>query len=248
MRRLLLSDIHSNMEAFDACMERAERFGFDDVLCTGDIVGYGPEPNEAIGRIIELGAAAIRGNHDRVASGQDDGKDFNADAKAAIQWTRKRLSRENQRCLLSLPIGPRQVGHEAQLVHGAVTDEDEYIMSEAHAGESFRRTETRITFFGHTHYPTVFSRDGSGDIVLEVPEKEDDFQVFELKPGMQYLVNPGSVGQPRDNDTRSAFAVWDVDRSRVEFHRVRYPFERTQEKMRKAGLPRYLIDRLEHGR
>ena len=115
-------------------------------------------------------------------------------------------------------------------------------------GESFRRTEVRITFFGHTHFPTVFSRNGSGDVVLEMPENEDDFQVFDLHPEVQYLVNPGSVGQPRDNDTRSAFAIWDVGRSRVEFHRVGYPFEVTQEKMRQAGLPRYLIDRLQYGR
>ena len=248
MRRLVLSDIHSNMEAFDACMERAEHFGFDDVLCSGDIVGYGPEPNEAVARVASIQATAIRGNHDRVASGQDDARDFNAHAKAAIQWTREQLSKSAMRYLLSLPVGPLEVGHDAQLVHGALTHEDDYVMSEAHAGESFRRTETRITFFGHTHFPTVFSRNGWDDVVLEMPENEEDYQVFDLEPGIQYLLNPGSVGQPRDNDTRSAFAIWDVARSRVEFHRARYPFEVTQEKMREAGLPRYLIDRLQYGR
>lgn len=248
MRRLVLSDIHSNMEAFDACMERANVMGFDDVLCSGDIVGYGPEPNEAIGRVAELETTAIRGNHDRVASGQDNARDFNTHARAAIKWTRKRLSADALAYLRALPVGPRDVGHEAQLVHGALTHEDDYVMSEAHASDSFQRTRTRITFFGHTHYPTVFSRNGSGDVVLEMPKNEKDYQVYEMKSDLQYLVNPGSVGQPRDNDTRSAFAIWDVTHSRVEFHRVPYPFEVTQEKMREAGLPRYLIDRLQYGR
>lgn len=248
MRQLLLSDIHSNMEAFDACMERANTAGFDTVLCCGDIVGYGPEPNQAVERVRDLKSTAIRGNHDRVASGQDTADDFNAHARAAAYWTRDALSEENTEYLLGLPVGPYDLGGGAQLVHGAVTHEDDYVMSEVHAVESFDLTDAHLTFFGHTHFPCVFSCDTDGNVVLEIPRSVDGYLAVDLKKNVQYMINPGSVGQPRDNDTRAAFGIWDVNKSRVEFHRVAYPFEITQEKMRVEGLPQYLIDRLRFGR
>ena len=248
MRQLILSDIHSNMEAFDACMARAEGAGYDRVLCCGDIVGYGPNPNEAVEKVRELETTAIRGNHDRVASGQDSADDFNAHAKAAAYWTRDALSEESTQYLIDLPVGPYDLGGGAQLVHGAVTHEDDYVMSEVHAVESFELTDAPLTFFGHTHFPCVFSCDMDGNVLLEIPRGADDLLAVELKKNVQYMINPGSVGQPRDNDTRSAFAIWDTDRSRLEFHRVEYPYEITQDKMRNAGLPQYLIDRLRYGR
>ena len=161
MRQLLLSDIHSNMEAFEACMERAEAAGYDSVLCCGDIVGYGPNPNEAVEKVRALKSITIRGNHDRVAAGQDTADDFNAHARAAAYWTRDALSEESAKYLRALPVGPYDLGGGAQLVHGAVTHEDDYIMSEVHAVESFDLTDAWLTFFGHTHYPCVFSCDRS---------------------------------------------------------------------------------------
>jgi predicted phosphodiesterase len=248
MRQLLVSDVHSNIEAFDACMERANSAGFDSVLCCGDLVGYGPNPNEAVDRIRDLDTTCIRGNHDRVASGQDNADDFNAHARAAAYWTRDALTPETRQYLLELPVGPYDLGSGAQLVHGAVTHEDDYVMSEMHAVESFELTDAHLTFFGHTHYPCVFSCDLDGNVQLEIPRSEDDYLTVELRKNVQYMINPGSVGQPRDNDTRSSFAIWDGDRSRIEFHRVKYPFEVTQEKMKAVGLPQYLIDRLRFGR
>ena len=248
MRHLLVSDIHSNMEAFDACMERADSAGFDNVLCCGDIVGYGFNPNEAVKRVSDLKATAIRGNHDRVAAGLDTADDFNTHARAAAYWTRDALNDASREYLVALPVGPYPLDGGAQLVHGAVTDEDDYVMSEVHAVESFDLTDVSTTFFGHTHYPCVFSCDPDRNVMLEIPRSEDGYLSVELKKNVQYLINPGSVGQPRDNDTRAAFAIWDTDRHAVEFHRVEYPWEVTQEKMRVVGLSQYLIDRLRYGR
>lgn len=248
MRRLLISDIHSNMEAFEACLKRANAAGFDTVLCCGDLVGYGPEPNEVVAKVRQLDALVIRGNHDRVASGQDDPTDFNPHAKAAAYWTRNALSRKTNQYLRTLPLGPMEIDDMAQLVHGAVTDEDDYIMSERDAAESFALTDKPLTFFGHSHFPAVFSCDNAGNIVTELLKDENGSSRMMLEDGMQYLINPGSVGQPRDGDTRSSFLIWDTGDSRLEFYRVPYPFEITQEKMRTAGLPRYLIDRLSYGR
>ncbi len=248
MRQLLLNDIHSNMEAFDACMERAESAGYDSVLCCGDIVGYGPQPNEAVARIRELKSIAIRGNHDRVASGQGSAENFNAHARAAAYWTRAALSEESAAYLRALPIGPHDLGGRAQLVHGAVTGEDDYVMSEVHAAQSFDLTDARLTFFGHTHFPCVFACDPDRNVRLEIPKSVDGCLAVELKLDVQYMINPGSVGQPRDDDARAAFGIWDMERSRMEFHRVEYPYEATQEKMRAEGLPQMLIDRLRYGR
>jgi predicted phosphodiesterase len=248
MRRLLLSDIHANMEAMDACLARAGEAGFDSVICCGDIVGYGPEPNEAVEKLEALKAVSIRGNHDRVACGQDEPTGFNPHAKAAAFWTRDTLIEKNHAYLRALPVGPLDIGDGAQLVHGAVTDEDDYIMSESHAAESFALTETHLTFFGHSHHPAVYTCDRSGNIVEELQKHAEDSITTHLRNDMRYLINPGSVGQPRDGNTRSAFLIWDSDELRLEFYRAEYPVELTQEKMEKVGLPHYLIERLTYGR
>ena len=248
MRQLLLSDIHANMEALSACLARAVEPGFDAVLCCGDIVGYGPEPNEAVEKIRELEAVTIRGNHDRVACGQDDPTDFNPYAKAAAYWTRETLTEENSAYLRALPIGPLSLGDGVQLVHGAVTHEDDYIMSEEHAAESFALTQAHLTFYGHSHYPSIYTCDRSGNVIAEFLDDQTGTATLNLRNDMQYLINPGSVGQPRDGDNRSAFLIWDVDGLVVEFYRVEYRFELTQEKMKDVELSHYLINRLKYGR
>ena len=248
MRHLLISDIHSNVEALDACIERAAAAGFDSVLCCGDIVGYGPDPNAAVARVRALEPRSVRGNHDRVAAGLGAADDFNLHAKTAVPWTRDALSHEATAYLRDLPAGPRGLGGGAQLVHGAVTGEDDYILSSADAAESFRSTGARLTFFGHTHHACVFSLGPAGGVRLETPRGPDERWVAALDASVPYLINPGSVGQPRDHDARAAFAIWDTATSRVEFHRVAYPLETTQRKMRAAGLPTPLIERLRHGR
>ena len=249
MRHLLVSDIHSNVEAMDVCLARAEKAGFDSVLCCGDIVGYGPDPNDVVDRIRELEAVTIRGNHDRVACGQDEPADFNPYAKAAALWTRAALTPATNEYLRALPLGPLGVGAGAQMVHGAITDEDDYIMGESPAMENLILSESHLTFFGHSHFQIAFSCDETGKVAVEtVAEADPTSAVLPLKPEKQYLINPGSVGQPRDGDARAGFAIWDTDRSRLEFYRAEYPIGVTQKKMQAENLPRYLIDRLSHGR
>ena len=238
MRYLVLSDIHSNVEALEACCGRAKEAGYDAVLCCGDLVGYGPEPNEVIGIVQGLNALCIRGNHDRVAAGLDNADDFNPYARAATYWTRDQLTDAHREYLAGLPMGPLEVTPESQLVHGGLTDEDDYIFTDLDAADNFLLTEVSITFFGHTHFQVVYDR----------AQRFNSPEEFVIDPASQILVNPGSVGQPRDGDPRAGFLIWDVEKSRLEFYRVEYPVTRTQKKMREAELPSYLIDRLTVGR
>ena len=147
-----------------------------------------------------------------------------------------------------LPVGPVTITEEAQLVHGAVTHEDDYIFTEADAGVNFLLTDKQLTFFGHSHFPVVFTSGQSGRSTIAKSFDFDEFVAVKIEAGQRLLINPGSVGQPRDSDPRASFAIWDQDRARLEFYRVEYDVERTQEKMREAQLPVYLIDRLAHGR
>jgi predicted phosphodiesterase len=248
MRYLILSDIHSNVEALECCVQRAKQAGYDSVLCCGDIVGYGPNPIEAIDGIRALNAVTIRGNHDRVAAGLDEAAQFNPHARRAVYWTREVLPESHRQYLINLQVGPLNVTDKAQLVHGAITHEDDYIFTEADADENFLLTDKRITFFGHSHFPVVFVTDDEGRAGLGTSYEFDEFIAVRCDAGKKLLVNPGSVGQPRDGDVRASFAIWDDDRDRIEFYRVEYPVGLTQEKMRTAQLPTYLIDRLAHGR
>jgi predicted phosphodiesterase len=248
MRYFVLSDIHSNVEALESCVQRAKQAGYDSVICCGDLVGYGPSPVEAIDGIRALNATVIRGNHDRVASGLDEATQFNPHARNAIYWTRSVLPPTYQTYLMGLPVGPLDITAQAQLVHGAVSHEDDYIFTEADADENFQLTDRQLTFFGHSHFPVVFSSDGRGNPTLAASYEFDEFIAVKVEAGKRLLVNPGSVGQPRDGDPRASFAIWDEERGRIEFYRVEYDIAQTQEKMRNAQLPSYLIDRLAHGR
>src|SRR5207249_11264328 len=145
------------------------------------------------------------------------------------------------RSLMNLPIGPVDIDDEAQLVHGAVTDEDDYIFTEADADENFPLTKKRITFFGHSHFPVVFCTDQAGNSIMATTYEFDEFIAVKCDASKKLFINPGSVGQPRDGDPRASFAIWDQDRERIEFYRVEYDIEATQQKMREAELPPYLI-------
>src|SRR5207249_594464 len=169
-------------------------------------------------------------------------------ARRAAYWTRSVLPDSYRDYLVNLPVGPLDVTAEAQLVHGAVSHEDDYIFTEADADENFLLTNKQLTFFGHSHFPVAFRTDGSGSSVEATSYVFDEFIAVKCEAGRKLFVNPGSVGQPRDGDPRASFAIWDADRGRIEFYRVEYDIKRTQEKMRAADLPNYLIERLAHGR
>ncbi|PYR94111.1 MAG: hypothetical protein DMG19_00715 [Acidobacteria bacterium] len=162
--------------------------------------------------------------------------------------TRAVLPQPYREYLGSLPVGPLDIDEDAQLVHGAITDEDDYIFTEADANENFPLAKKHLTFFGHSHFPVVFSADSAVNSILATSYEFDEFVAVKCESGKKLFVNPGSVGQPRDGDPRASFAIWDQDRARIEFYRVEYDVTRTQQKMREAQLPAYLIERLAHGR
>jgi predicted phosphodiesterase len=248
LRYLLLSDVHSNLEALEECTALAQG-KYDQVLCLGDLVGYGPDPNPVIERVRAMATVIIRGNHDRACSGLIDAAEFNPLARLATQWTRDQLTPEHIEFLRSLPPGPVIV-QGVQIVHGSLLDEDEYLLGPGQALPELRNLATPAIFFGHTHYQGGFMLTGTGRFQsIRCSSKQDGRTlVLTLEEGTRYLINPGSVGQPRDGDWRAAFAIFDQEKNHVEYYRTPYKLPEVQEKMRKAALPEPLIRRLEFGR
>jgi diadenosine tetraphosphatase ApaH/serine/threonine PP2A family protein phosphatase len=247
MRYLILSDIHANVTALDASLEAAKG-RWEKAVCLGDVVGYGPDPNEVIDRMRSLEAVTIRGNHDKAGSGLADAEDFNPVARAAALWTRKQLRPENHEWLEKLPAGPLSV-NDFSIVHGAIHDEDEYLFAPAQALDSLADAPSPITFFGHTHVQGGFKLHEESVSVLHVkPAGDNSLSTLEIEPATTYMVNPGSVGQPRDGDPRAAFAIADLPNKAVEFWRVSYDIEAVQKRMEANGLPEPLIVRLSFGR
>ena len=251
MRVLLLSDIHSNLEALEACLAAAP--AFDVAVNLGDIVGYGASPNEVIDRSRTLGKFFVRGNHDKAVCGLIDIKDFNPVAALASSWTRDQLTWDNLEWLRSLPQGPIQIEGlaGAQFVHGSPVDEDEYVVTAGDAVEPLMVAPSTITFFGHTHLQGSFTL--NGDHVDSIhPAYRTVGQIesseFPLKNGLRYLVNPGSVGQPRDGDWRAGFALYDADARIVAFYRVPYNLKSAQDRILASALPQRLATRLAAGR
>jgi predicted phosphodiesterase len=246
MRYLILSDIHANREALAAVLAHVKRKRWDRAIVLGDVVGYGANPNQAVDLVRALKPlVAIRGNHDKVCSGVEDGEMFNRVALQAAMWTRRKLTAANLRWLQSLPEGPLIVDGAFAVAHGTPIDEDAYIFGEIEALNVFRQTTFPLCFFGHSHFPVVFGL--SPDAIQTVLTTSPSFH-FRLEPGVRYLVNPGSIGQPRDGTPLASFAMFDSDTSTVSVHRVAYPLERAQQRILDAGLPRPLADRLALGR
>jgi predicted phosphodiesterase len=246
MRYLILTDIHANLEGLQTCLKDARRRGFDDTLVLGDIVGYGPDPNEVIQIVRELEPAAIvRGNHDKVALGMNQAEGFHAAARAAAHWMLESLTPENREWLIALPMGPTTIGGDLEICHGAPFDEDAYIFDELDARHGFEAVTAPLCFFGHTHFAVVFRMLKD---LLEVVSLPDGDATLTIDPHARYLVNPGSVGQPRDGDPRAAYAIFDTQRKQVELVRIEYPLAITQEKMLRVGLPDPLARRLALGR
>ena len=248
MRYLLLSDVHSNLEALDACLELAHG-KYERLLCLGDLVGYGPDPNAVIDELSALASIVIRGNHDKACWGDPVIEEFNPVARIATEWTREELTPEHFGFLRLLPAGPIQLDG-FQIVHGSPLDEDDYILGPGEAFPLLRSPETQTVCFGHTHHQGGFMLSPKGRFQSIRVSSNKDGLIFTLpiENGGRYLVNPGSVGQPRDGDWRAAFAILDSGQLAVEYFRTSYNLPKTQEKMRKGGLPELLIQRLENGR
>lgn len=247
MRILILSDIHANFTALEAALEKATGH-WDIAVCLGDVVGYGPDPAEVSQKIREITQSCIRGNHDKAVAGIMSTEDFNPVAKAAVEWTRSQLSAELLDWLAKLPQGPQE-SSGVMIVHGAFHDEDEYVFTPAQALEGLLDSAQEITFFGHTHHQGGFAyRDSNLEVLQIRPRANEVFAPLRLEPNKRYLLNPGSIGQPRDADPRAAFAIADLPNNTVEFWRVPYEIGKVQSRMRKAGLPEPLVQRLEFGR
>jgi diadenosine tetraphosphatase ApaH/serine/threonine PP2A family protein phosphatase len=247
MRILVLSDLHSNATALDAVLAAAKGH-WDLSVCLGDVVGYGPDPNEVTARLLKMGTQTIRGNHDKAVTGLMITDDFNPVAKAAVEWTRAQLKPEHLAWLSALPHGPLATDGVV-LVHGALQDEDEYVFTPAQALDGLLDSTAEVTFFGHTHHQGGFSYQDSQLEVLQIrPRPSESFAALRIEEPRRYLLNPGSIGQPRDGDPRAAFAIADLDHQTVEFWRVPYDIVAVQERMRLAKLPEPLIQRLTVGR
>jgi predicted phosphodiesterase len=251
VRVLLLSDIHSNLEALEACLAAAP--SYDTVVNLGDIVGYGASPNEVIERSRQIGKVFVRGNHDKAAAGLINLADFNPVAGLAALWTRDHISAENLEWLRNLPVGPLQIDGlpAVQFVHGSPVDEDDYVVTPRDALEPLLTSSAAVTFFGHSHLQGCFvgnrlSSDSYHPAYKTVGQAES--LELPIKEELRYLVNPGSVGQPRDGDWRAAYAVYDSEARTVTFCRVPYDLKQAQDRILGANLPQRLATRLAAGR
>ncbi len=224
MRYAVLSDIHANLEALQAVLADAAR-RTDAVLCLGDLVGYGADPVACIEIVAERAQSIVCGNHEHAVAGLIDLEWFNVHARAAAEWTRERLDDDHKTYLASLPL-VAEVG-DATLVHASPDRPGDW--------------EYLLSFVGHSHLAGMWSLGSSG------PEHRAGAVDLELERGRRYLVNVGSVGQPRDRDPRAAYAIWDSERGTVAIRRVVYDVATAREKILLGGLPRFLADRLAWG-
>jgi diadenosine tetraphosphatase ApaH/serine/threonine PP2A family protein phosphatase len=240
MRLAVLSDIHANLAALEAV--RHDLPPVDEIWVLGDIVGYGPQPNQVITTLQQMGARSVLGNHDAAAIGTIDSSWFNPDAARAIQWTAEVIDENARAYMAALP----EVRTEGELtaVHGSPRDPLwEYITGAAVAAANLPAFATSVCLHGHTHVPIVFrADDGRMAAVPSTPESP-----VSVRAGRS-LVNPGSVGQPRDGNPAASYLVLDTDADEVEFRRVGYDIDATQRAMREVGLPPRLAERLSYGR
>jgi predicted phosphodiesterase len=246
VRFLIVSDIHANWEALDAVIE-AGASACDAIVACGDFVGYGADPNRVVDWARGATEPAIRGNHDKASAGLIDLEWFNLPARISALWTHDELTPENLDWIRKLPQGPAETPY-FDVVHGSPVDEDEYLITREDIASVVPSLRTKVTFFGHTHLQGAYLCHRNGVMDLGAVNKLEAVRTIELEPDSFYMINPGSVGQPRDGDPRAAFAVYESERHLVSLHRAPYAVEQAQAKIRNAGLPGVLADRLSVGR
>jgi predicted phosphodiesterase len=245
VRFLIISDLHANLEALQAVLEDAAE-QYDRIICCGDLVGYNSDPAAVLDWAVQNCHSIIRGNHDKVVAGIDDLSWFNPVAQTSALWTQKQLSAEQLQVLRDLPQGPA-MAEQFEFMHGAVLDEDEYMVSGEDTTGSFQNLQEPLAFFGHTHIQGGFFKKRRWIKQIDRMRPSETAFSIELEPETLYLINPGSVGQPRDGDPRAAYALYEPELRVVHFRRVAYPIKLTAEKIRLAGLPDVLGLRLFHG-
>jgi diadenosine tetraphosphatase ApaH/serine/threonine PP2A family protein phosphatase len=236
LRVAILSDIHGNLEALEAVLAHLSAEAPDRMACLGDVVGYGADPNACTDVVRDSAGSVLAGNHDWAVAGREGSRHFNTMALAAIRWTESTLTADNADWLEGLPL--EAVLGEAHLVHASPNRPATwpYISHPVDAPSALAHTEARICFVGHSHHAFVAAESGLTEVVGEGQMK--------LKTGERYLVNAGSVGQPRDGDNRAAFIIWDQEENEIRIHRISYDVKKAQSKIREAGLPAFLAERL----
>lgn len=245
MRCLILSDIHSNLQALEAVLKDAAG-AYDAVVCLGDVVGYAADPNAVTDWVRTHVLAIVRGNHDRACTGDPVIDFFGDSAREAAIWTQSTLTDQNRTYLQGLPKGPRLFAGFS-LSHGSPRDEDEYVITKSEALDVFLHLPAEVCFFGHTHLQIGFGLRRGRAWVLPPPDLDASQQSYQLEPDAWYLLNPGSVGQPRDADPRAAYALYDTESRLLVLRRVNYDIALAQSRIRQAGLPEYLAHRLAAG-
>lgn len=243
MKYLVIGDIHSNLEAFEAVLKKASEIGYDKIIFLGDIIGYGADPDECIMLLKNRMDFGVIGNHDRALFDDKELPFFNEIAKEAIMWTRNQLKKPHFfNFLKSLPYS-QTIEEGIIITHSSISAPEywEYILSPYEAQIEFESAEFDIMLFGHTHIPGGFEYLRGQVITIT------DYTIH-IDPARRYILNPGSVGQPRDSDNRASFAILDTDNKVFQIYRVHYPFEEQQRKIRNAELPLQLALRLELGK
>ena len=234
----IIADIHSNLEALEVVLNALKPC--DKLICVGDIVGYGPNPNECIELMIRNQVLCVAGNHDKAAVYRHSTQYFNENAKLAIQWTQSVLTDKSKEFLIELPLIAHQA--EMQIVHGSLRSPlDEYIDSVAKALPTFSWMRSRLCFVGHTHKPIFFGRTHDGNFEGRDLNDEDEILVDDYE---KIIINPGSVGQPRVGNKRASFGIYNDKTKIFSLHKEAYPILKTQKKMQEENLPQQLIDRL----
>ena len=245
MRYLILSDIHANWEALEAVLAQAQS-NYDRIVCCGDVVGYGANPDVVTEWVRDNVANIVRGNHDKACAGLEDLEWFNAIARASALWTQEVMKPDNIGYLRDLAKGPERIDG-FQIVHGSPLDEDEYVVSEQDVAQVAPYLDSAVSFFGHTHLQGGFHCHRNGVRRLKTVEGDSDTEVLDLESEASYLINPGSVGQPRDGDRRAAYAIYDPEAGLVTLCRAEYDVPSAQRKIMEAGLPELLALRLDAG-
>jgi len=245
MRVAIISDIHSNLEALTAVVADLRERKPDRIWCLGDIAGYNADPDRCCEIVRDLCHVTVMGNHDGAVTEYVEPSHFNRVAKEAVMWDRRVMKRGNVEFLKSLRSAAA-IDEEVLLVHGSPSDPDKYILAGKIAKEEIefmkKNLKREIGFFGHTHFPVVYELTGNGTFNTHLGKG-----TIQLRKGFFHLINPGSVGQPRDGDPRASFVLFNREKREVEFIRIEYDIKSCQEKIISAGLPPFLADRLSHG-
>jgi predicted phosphodiesterase len=261
-RVAVFGDIHANLEALSAVLKDASKNGISRFFCTGDIVGYAASPSECLRRVRKLNCPVVLGNHDAYVSKDEDLENVKLEAGLTILWTRKQLKEKEKNWLLARPLSmdfnqgatrePRAEGERSKcaccLVHSSLPDPAawNYVMNPVRAERLIRAQAADVVFFGHTHVPSIFAFNPQTEMFSsECPAKEG---LRQLEPGFKYLINPGSVGQPRDRDPRASFALFNPNTASIEIRRIEYDITSAQQKIKSAGLPIPNAERLSQGR